>query len=269
MDVALFQIWLMENMDAILTVIVLAVLTYEIGKYVSKLLFREVYLFQSDYMRTPRKVGRLMKVYDRRAFKNPKSSKKMFKCIIANKTKNPLNPERNVLMFNKGSIVSQDRTSIVFNKSNMFWLASNNCYIFTKDFTDSQEENPLLVNRLIEGQLEKISGNAMKSAEASPPLIHQTYQRTSLPLNSGVYAEDESKQRVQRSVYDIETPQDEFIKIISQDLPSVDEMIPSEDRDYMPSKRNRHQRVRPVRKPELDEGEDIHNLTDTMSDFEG
>jgi len=260
---------LVANLDLILGGLMLIALVYEIVVYVSKLLFREVYVYQSDYMRTPRKIGRLMKVFDRGAFKNPKSSKKLFKCIIATKTKNPLAPERNMLLVNKGSIVSQDRTSITFNKSNMFWLASNNCFILTEDFTDSQKENPMMVNMLIEGQLVSISSNAMKSAEASPPLIHQTYQRTSLPLSSGRYNEDEEKKVVQKSVYDIETPEDEFIKIISQDLPSVDEMITDEDRDFMPSKRNRQPRVRPARKPEIDEGEDVHNLKDDMGDFVG
>ena len=259
---------LVANLDLILAVLFVTAVVYEIVVYVSKLLFREIYLYQSDYMRTPRKIGRLMKVYDRKEFRNPKSSKTVFRCVVATKTKNPLAPERSILMINKSSIVGQDRTSITFDKSNMFWLASNNCYILTKDFTDSQEENPLLVNTLIEGQIISISSNAMKSAEASPQLIHQTFQRTSLPLNSGVYEEDVSKQKVRKSIYDVVTPEDEFIKIISQDLPSVDEMIPDEDRDFMVSKRHRPQRVRSVKKS-VDDVEDVHNLTDDIGDFVG
>ncbi|MHA1285896.1 MAG: hypothetical protein ACTSPB_00705 [Candidatus Thorarchaeota archaeon] len=260
--------WLVLNLDLILSVLFVIALVYEVGVYVSKLLFREVYLYQSDYMRTPRKIGRLISIREKAEFKNKKSSKTMFKCVIANKTRNPLAPIRSPLIFNKNSIISQDKTSITFNKSNMFWLASQGCYILTKDFADSQKERPRMINGLIESQLVDISSNAMKSAEASPPLIHQTLGRNSLSLDNNEYAEDEAYSKPRKDVYDVVIEEDEFMKIVSQDLPDVDDFVSEEDKDFMPSRRTMPHRSRPKKVVE-DDDEDVHQLQDNLGDFVG
>lgn len=258
---------LVENLDLILAMLFVTAVVYEITVYVLKLLFREVYLYQSDYMRTPRKIGRLISIRDKAEFKNRKSSKTMFRCVIATKTKNPIAPIRSSLIFNKNSIISQDRTSITFNKSNMFWLASQGCYILTKEYADSQKERPRMVNGLIESQLVDISSNAMKSAEASPPLIHQTLGRNSLSLDNNEYVEDDAYSKPKKDVYDVVIEDDEFMKIVSQDLPDVDDFVSEEDKDFMPSRRPTPRRRSPKKVVEDDEG--VHQLQDNLGDFVG
>lgn len=267
MDYNVILDWVVLNLDLILSVLFITAVVYEVCVYVSKLLFREVYLYQSDYMRTPRKVGRLISIRNKVEFKNRKSSKTMFRCVIATKTRNPIAPVRSNLIFNKNSIISQDRTSITFNKSNMFWLASQGCYILTKEFADSQKERPRMVNGLIESQLVDISSNAMKSAEASPPLIHQTLGRNSLSLDNNEYVEDEAYSKPRKDVYDVVVEEDEFMKVVSQDLPDVDDFVSEEDKDFMPSRRTVPRRSKPKKAVEDDEG--VHQLQDNLGDFVG